>query len=197
MDHDDAPLTLNIMVYMVWLLWGCLSLTPAKLKNPIYARIIATSVILQKFLSDSLLEFAPGLQNVFQASTPPTVAFFKSLPSYTVKCWVVYLLVLEKTSSRPKICIGSATDTVRGAVSRLKEYDTHHHLPRYVKEALDDGYIIVHKGLLCWSPIPIARKILIVRALFIVIEAHLLSRSLGDVSSVKILWHAFSLSLGP
>jgi hypothetical protein len=60
---------------------------------------------VQQLLSDPLLVFAPGLLDVFQASTPPSLSYFKSQPTYVSKCWAVYLIILEKLDSRPKIYI--------------------------------------------------------------------------------------------
>jgi hypothetical protein len=108
----------DILEYVLWLVWSCLTLTPAKLKNPAFAMILATEDVLQQLLSDALLVFAPGLLDVFKAATPPSVSYFKSLPTYVKKCWAVYLLVLEKPGRRPKIYVGSGTSPSRGVISR-------------------------------------------------------------------------------
>jgi hypothetical protein len=50
-------------------------------------------------------------------------------------------------------------------------YTSGTNLPKYVKKALDDGYTIVHKGLLCWIPIPIASLHPTTRLLFLALEA--------------------------
>lgn len=69
---------------------------------------------MEQLLSSTSLASAPGLFEVLQASTPPTVSYFKSLPTDCKKLWAVYLLVLEKLSCRPKIYIGSGTDAKSG-----------------------------------------------------------------------------------
>lgn len=166
MSHETS----DILEYMVWLVWSCLSLTPAALKNPIYAIVIATQDILQQLLSDSLLEFAPDLLDVLQASTPPSVSYFKRLPTDFDKHWGVYLLVLEKRGCRPRIYIGSGTHTARGLPARMYGYTSGTLIPRFVQQALDDGYRIVHKGLLCWCPIPTAGNGFKVRCLILAIE---------------------------
>jgi hypothetical protein len=79
--------------------------------------------------------------------------------------------VLKKQGCRPKIYVGSGTYSERGVLGRFEAYDSETLLPRYVKRALDDGYRIVHKGLLYWAPIPVAGKRFAVRALFLAIEA--------------------------
>jgi len=45
------------------------------------------------------------------------------------------------------------------------------HGNKYVQQAFDNGYTIVHRGLLCWSPIPAAAMRFPVRVLYIIIEA--------------------------
>lgn len=133
--------------------------------------VIASQDILEDLLSESGLEFAPGLLDVFQSTTPPTILWFKKLPTYIEKCWGVYLLVLEKGGYRPKIYIGSGTNSEYGLRKRLECYDKKSVLPVGVKQALDDGYTIVHKGLLCWCPIPAATLRFVIRILLIAIEA--------------------------
>jgi hypothetical protein len=129
----------NILEYVVWLVWSLLTLTPAKPQNPIFPMVLSTQDVLEQLLSDSVLVFAPGLLDVFQVATPPSVAYFKSLPTDIIKRWDVYLLILEKLGCRPKIYIGSGTDGDRGVANRFYHYDTKKHLPVYVKRALDDG----------------------------------------------------------
>lgn len=46
-------------------------------------------------------------------------------------------------------------------------------IPRLVKQALDNGYTIVHQGLLLWSPIPPPEDIPKLRMLYVAIEAAL------------------------
>jgi hypothetical protein len=72
----------NILEYVVGLVWNCLILMPAALKNPVFAMLLATEDVLQLLLSDSLLVFAPGLLDVVQATTPPSISYFKSQPTY-------------------------------------------------------------------------------------------------------------------
>jgi hypothetical protein len=162
---------MEVLDYIVWLIWSCLTLTPTKLKNPAFAMALSTLDVLEQLLSDSLLIFAPVLLDVVQASTPPSMSYFKNLPTDVRKCWAVYLLVLEKPGCRPKIYVGSGTNRVGGAAKRFQDYDNQTTLPIYIRRALKDSYTIVHKGLLCWSPLPAPSKRFPVRALFLAIEA--------------------------
>lgn len=166
-----APEASVILEYVVWLVWTFLTLTPAKLKNPIHAIILTTQDVVEKLMSDSLLAFAPGLLYVLQANVPPSIAYFKSLPTYCKKLWAVYVIVLEKRRCRPKIYIGSGTEKASGVSTRLQQYDNMVNLPRYVKAALDDGYTITYKGLLCWTPLPKAATRFALRVLFLALES--------------------------
>jgi len=165
-----ASAATTILQYIASLCWTCLCLTPNALKNPALALVLPTQQILDKLLTDSLLVFAPGLLDVLQSPTPPTIAYFKTLPLHTVSIWAVYLLVLEKAHCRPKIYIGSGTDSQKGVASRLRQYPHGKNLPQHITLALNDGYRLSHKGLLCWSPIPALPKCYAHRTLFLVLE---------------------------
>lgn len=166
----DAPVT-DIVEYTLWLVWTCLTLTPAALKNSVFLILMGTEAVLEKLLSDSLLTFAPGLFDVFNSAVPPTIAYFKSLPTDVGRCWGIYLIVLEKPGYRPKIYIGSSTNSTRGISARFYCYDARVGLPIFVESVLDDGYTVTWKGLLCWSPIPDAGSRFPVAALIHALEA--------------------------
>jgi hypothetical protein len=88
-------------------------------KNPIFSKVLSSQDIVEQFLASASLAFAPGLFEVLQISAPPTIAWFKSLPSGDNKRWAIYLLVLEKPFCRPQIYIGSGTDSKPGAINAL------------------------------------------------------------------------------
>lgn len=139
------------------LLCICLDLTPAKIKNPSYATIFATQAVLEQVLISASLTFAPGLLNILKSTLPPTIAYFKSLPALKhddAKRWAVYLLVLERKGLRPRIYVGSGTNTLEAVHRRFRDHDKKRDLPKHVIKALEDGYEITHKGLLCTAPIP-------------------------------------------
>ena len=81
------------------------------------------------------------------------------------------LSVLEKHGHRTLVYIGSGTTVLRGFLARFYQYDNLSNLPLRVEDAINDGYIIVHKGLLYWSPIPPAALVPLYRLLFISLEA--------------------------
>lgn len=170
MEPDEA---ITISEYVLWLLLSCLSLTPTHIANPVFALVLCSESFVEKLFLDSCLAFAPDLLEALQSDSPPPIAWFKSLPTGSTKRWAVYVLVLEKTGSRPEIYIGSGTDQDHGVRVRLRQHDTGKLVPRFVEQALQDGYTIVHKGLLCWAPIPSAILRYPLRVLIIALEATL------------------------
>ena len=163
----------TILEYVLYLVWTLLTLTAAKMQNPAFATVLSAQDVVERLLSEVRITFAPGLMDAVRAATPPTIAYFKSLPYRYEKIWAVYLLVLEKADSRPMIYVGSATTASNGFITRANTYKnlSYAMLPSGVIRALRDGYTIVHIGLLCWAPIPTPAKIYAVRALFLAIEA--------------------------
>lgn len=164
----------TILQLVLLLTWTCLSTCPNQQKHPLFSKVLSTKAILDQLLSSVSVAFAPGLFDVLQSSTPPTVAFFKTLPTHCHELWAVYLIVLEAQGRRPKIYIGSGTDARKGVSGRLPIYhdsSTSKILPSHVRNVLRDGYSIVHKGLICWIPLPDADSVPILRVVMLVLEA--------------------------
>lgn len=166
---DTSHVTIN--EYMLWHLWLLLVFTPAAIKNPAFGITISSEAVLEQILSNTPLVFAPGLLDAVQSAVPPTIAYFKSLPTASGNCWAIYILVLEKKGCRFIIYIGSGTDSRNSVSSRFRCYDRRDGLPMYVEKALKNGYTITHKGLLCWSPIPAVGTRYPIVALFLTLEA--------------------------
>lgn len=164
----DAVTLLQLVVLLTW---TCLNTFNGRQKHPLFTKVLSSQVILEELLSSASMVFAPGLLQVLQSSTPPTVSYLKSLPTNFKKLWGIYLLVLEKPGHRPKIYIGSGTDAKSGVSARLATYDSGVLKPMYVGRALQDGYVIVHKGLLCWTSLPSAAMVPVLRVLFLALEA--------------------------
>ena len=141
------------------LLWTCLSTCPVMQKHPIFAAVLSTQTRLEELLSSATFNYAPGLFEVLRASTPSPISYLKTLPTESKRRWAVYLLVLERTGSRPLIYIGSGTEARNGVSTRLSCYDTNTLVPRHVSRALKQGYTISNKGLVCWTPIPPASMV--------------------------------------
>jgi hypothetical protein len=173
-DTDTAsatPIT-EILQLMIALMWGCLQLTIFN-KNYVFWTIFGEIADVADAITSCSVEFCPGLLGWLQSPTPPTLSQLKALPTNFKKRWGIYLLVLEKASCTPLIYVGSGTDTTKGVKKRLNTYLNPSSLdkPKYVEEALSDGYAITHRGLLAWAPIPAAKDVALFRALFILLEA--------------------------
>jgi hypothetical protein len=161
----------DLLQLIMLLPWTCLNHTHKTMRSGVFDKLFSTRAILAELLTAASMAFAPGLLDTIHASTPPSLSFFKSLPTECSKKWAVYLLVMEKKKCTPRLYTGSGTHAVRGAYHRLLQYDTGHSLPKYVRAALDEGFKITHKGILCSAPIPSAAEVPRLRALFILLEA--------------------------
>jgi len=58
--------------------------------NPAYGKIVSSQGVLEQISSISFLAFAPGLFDVIKFRTPPTITYFKTLPTNCLKRWPVY-----------------------------------------------------------------------------------------------------------
>ncbi|KAH0283639.1 hypothetical protein KCU62_g8888, partial [Aureobasidium sp. EXF-3399] len=153
------------------LTFECLSDTPRRMKNALYSTKIKKYTDLQQLASDIELMFPSDLGDKLKSGTAPTIEWFKSLPSFYCPGFIVYVLVLTKRGCRPKIYIGSGTDEKYGGKHRLESYDKLTALPSLVKQALAEGYAIVHKGLLAWTTtLPRAGLVPMTRLLFMALE---------------------------
>lgn len=163
----------NTISFFIALVWTFLSLVSTKLKNPKYEVVFPTMAAIAALFTSTGITFAPGLLDVVQSATPPSINFFKSLPTTLLGVWAVYLLVLEKDGCMPAIYIGSGTALGRSVLGRLQTYNNEdaNSIPRYVRQALQDGFKITHKGLLCWVPIPEAGNIFHARVVILALES--------------------------
>jgi hypothetical protein len=160
---------LPVYALVLSLTWTALLL--ATKKNPLYPRFLFSKEVVEKLIFASSLTFAPGLLEVMKSSSPPSIDFFKSLPSNFHKRWGVYVITLERVGSRPRIYVGSGTGFASGVWTRIMDYIRGSQLPVLVKQAQKDGYTITHKGLLVWSPIPLPAAKPETRLLFVSFEA--------------------------
>jgi hypothetical protein len=146
-----------------------LTLCHKDLKNPVHDMLFPTVEVMEKHLSS--ISFAAGLLEVLLSPLPPMIDWIKSLPSQSRGLWGVYLILLGKPKCRPRIYIRSGTGTTKqGLATRLKDYTYRTRMPRYVGKAVDEGYTITHKGVLCWTTIPPASTRFPMRSLMILLE---------------------------
>lgn len=163
----------GMMQFFTMLMWTCLCDTPFGKKNPRFAQFITSLAVLQGIATAAGLVFAPGLLDVVQSIAPPTLAFFEGLPTSFAERWAIYAISLRKPGCRPLLYFGSGTSAELGVKGRLKQYDDGYLIPTYVQHALDDGYVITHKGLLCWIPSPDAASAPVSRLLIVLAETTL------------------------
>lgn len=159
----------DIIEALIVLIWACL-VAPVH-KHALFGQIFPMQEVLADAIRTAPLVFCEGLLDAMQASTPPSLDFFAGLPTDCFKRWGIYAIVLQKADARPCVYIGSGTSAIAGVRGRWYDYDRKKNLPRYVKRALDDGYVIKHKGLLLWCPIPSSAELPTLRLLFLAVEA--------------------------
>lgn len=163
---------------MVTLIWACL-LVPNVGKNSLFALLFFDKSVVFDIALSASLSFCPGLLEATQAAAPPTLSWWKSLPSDYLGRWGVYALVFEKRGSQPYIYTGEASECRYGVAPRWALYDKHNiylrdnteGLPSQVIWAFKQGYKITHKGLLVSAPIPSAANLPAFRLLFYAMEA--------------------------
>lgn len=158
----------SVHEFMLWTAWTLLTLTASNIKNPVHDLLFPTQNAMEKLLPK--VTFATGLMEALQSKVPPTIDFFKSLPTDVRRLWGVYLVLLEKVDCRPKIYIGSSLN-VAGMNTRFNCYNTGHAIPKWVQHAFDNGFTITHKGVLCWATIPNAQYRFPMRSLLLILEA--------------------------
>jgi hypothetical protein len=117
-------------------------------KNAIFDIVFPDASVIAELISSCSLVCCPGLFDILQASTAPTLSQLKSLLTDYHKRWKIYLILLEMSFCRPRVYIGSGTNTRDGVSNRLSQCGGFSSLPRYVAAAIQEGYTITHKGLL-------------------------------------------------
>ncbi|KJX95979.1 hypothetical protein TI39_contig850g00014 [Zymoseptoria brevis] len=116
---------------------------------------------------------APGLVDVLSSSTPPELDFFTTLPQPPrKKQWGIYILLLTRKDSKPRLYIGSGTHAQDSVQHRANGYFSGKGpFSRHTQKALDEGYEVSSFGLLCWIDLPPPEQLLRQRARFLVLEA--------------------------
>jgi len=201
--YSMAPPTTTIVAFVLSLLWTCLVDTPFYQKNSLFDRFFTSLSLLEAIAKEASLTFAPGLLEVVQAAAPPTIAYFKSLPTAPLTGFGVYAIVLEKRGQRSRLYIGSATSASQGLRRRMRDYEERERTPRFVGDAYAEGFEIAHKGLLCWTPLPGPVAVPVRRLLIVALEAVLtymfwaLKATKGDYGMGHIcLWDRSTLTYG-
>ena len=165
-------ITADMLVFVLSLAWNILSTIQGNLKNDIFDVVFPDEASLTQTASSLSLVLATTLFEVLLSEDPPTIEFFKTLPTCSPldRVWAVYLLVLEKNGHESKIYIGCGTEAKQGVSSRLRYHTVGCSVPRYVEKALNSDYHVSHKGLLCTIPIPTRPQQATIRAFFLLLE---------------------------
>ncbi|KAF4473087.1 C2H2 and C2HC zinc finger [Fusarium albosuccineum] len=171
------PETEDISVLLLFLTWTILSTTHTTLLSVGFKSVFAEKEFLENLMMNTPLNFAPGLIQIFQSAVPPTISFFSKLPLPQDRVWGVYVLVLEKDSHPPKIYIGSGTSKDDGVKARISTYDRLQRKKQWesgisdtLAKAVISGYSITYRGLLVWTPIPLASEQHALRGLMLLFE---------------------------
>jgi hypothetical protein len=78
---SPESLTATTVVGLVLVLqWTYISSATKNWKHPFHEVISPTMEVLEGVLNSNPFSFAPGLFEVLKSTTPPTLAFFQSLP---------------------------------------------------------------------------------------------------------------------
>src|SRR3979411_1276335 len=113
----------GVLSFILMVIGQCLRTTAANHQHPLFGEILSSYTILGEITSSLSLMFASSLLETFHSPLPPSVSFFKTLPTETTRRWAVYLLLLEKPGHRPLIYIGSGTSHIAGVYGRLVVVD--------------------------------------------------------------------------
>ncbi|KAJ4382713.1 carbamoyl-phosphate synthase (glutamine-hydrolyzing) cpa2 [Didymella sp. IMI 355093] len=163
----------SLLEFMTAITWACIRDTHTTQKNVYFDSYFPRYEALEPVAISASLEFCPGLHEVVSSVNPPPLTYFKELPSpsYDAMLFGIYVHVLEKPDERPRLYMGSGTNTKHGVVHRLKDYDAGRILPLYYAASLKDGYTRTHTALMCWMPLPTVGMVPVYRLLFLALEA--------------------------
>ena len=120
------------------------------------------------------LAFPQCLFETLSSKSPPNIDFFLNLPVAMRGSWAIYAVVLVDVTGNYSVYIGSGTGIeAKGCLRRTEHYldKKHHKLPRFVREAYDEGAELAHVGILCWCRLPKPALVPRARLLFLALEA--------------------------
>lgn len=163
----DAPDIQTLILHLTWL---CINVS--HWINARFRAVFPSFEHLAALVPQIGITFCTGLFDVVQATAPPPIEWFLSLPTLIPShVWGVYVLVLRKGSCH-KLYIGSGTSTLNNGVkTRLLQHQGRRVEPAHIKTAKDQGYKQVHSSLLAWCNVPRAAHVPVFRTALIAIEA--------------------------
>ena len=103
---------------------------------------VMTTLAEPEFLDEcwrtTSIDFAPGLLEIIQSNTAPTISSFQDMTTEIQTSGAVYF----QRGSPPMVYVGSATEKKYGVVNRMRGYDNGNQVPNLVAKALMDNYEI-------------------------------------------------------
>lgn len=128
--------------------------------TPIIKLRYATQGDVRKIMSDTKMEFAPGLSEVLMSDSPPTLYFIKNppmpLPSEQKDVWADYAILLESKDPRkkPLFYVCETCPQAGGITHRMNTYIRNYkqRQPVIFYAARLASYEISHIGLFAWCP---------------------------------------------
>lgn len=165
---------LGLKCLLVQVIWSCIHESRSVSNNPVFALVFLTQDVLAAVFFLSRFRFCPGLLAQLQSSTPPTLEWFRSLPS-TVRSgsWGVYVLLYEKSGCKPMIYIGSGTHLTHGIRFRITQHISGQRSPVEIAKAVASRYRLTNTRLLAYCPIPSGGSLLKHRAVIVALETAL------------------------
>jgi hypothetical protein len=158
-------------------IWTAMS-RPNQRYNPLFNLFFPTDGDLHDTAGETKFRVSNGLIDKMTADSPPDPEFWKTLPRRVPKdkSWGDYVVHMEKEGERPRDYFGSATSEDGGFDTRLPVYDYPLNLsalPKYVAQAVSEGYRITHVGILISGPKPAPAQIPTFRLFYVAAEATL------------------------
>ncbi len=134
---------------------------------------IVLEPIFHQCADDLHLVFDASIQATLASNTPPLIDFFLSLSTPQRGTWGVYVLVFVDLDGKHHLYVGSGTDAISGVAKRMRQYadKTHGTLPRFVRQGYDNGFELLHMGILCSTNLPHPTQVPRARLLFLCLEA--------------------------
>jgi len=164
------PFNNDLTNILIGALWACVNVRSHI--NPRFSVVLDSVDTITELFGIAQITFCPGLLDIIQAESTPSLRWFESLPSVIPKkSWGVYVLILKMPGFDDLLYIGSGTNQDRGLSVRLRDHVVGRNVPRNVQRAKDFGYTITDMRTLAHCNIPAPRYIPRLRTVIVALEA--------------------------
>ncbi|KAH0005412.1 hypothetical protein KCU78_g12879, partial [Aureobasidium melanogenum] len=172
---SDADNTLDLMVDMTD---NCLSNTPSEKKQVIFETVMPDFDAVEDLHYTALnMKFADGFYDTAMAPHPPEASYWLSTPSiYSFNDsfkFGAYVGVMRKDGHPDRVYFGAAAHATEGHKARRRNYTEGILLPVRVKDFIEDGWDLIHIGMVVWMDMPPFNMRPKMRLLILAIEATL------------------------